>query len=70
MHAVDFQVREAGRIVAGPRVGDIATALDGAGWTDRLRESVEAADAGFVGPLRKPYEPWHNDFRPVAGSRD
>lgn len=62
MHAIDFQVQTKGRIVAGPQSSTVATAWDAAGWTTKLQEAVAAADAGFRGPLRAPYEPWHYDF--------
>ncbi len=64
MNAVDFQVWARGRIVAGPDTRSIPAAWDAGGWAARLQQAVAAADAGFAGPLEKPYEPWHYDYRP------
>jgi hypothetical protein len=65
--AIDFQVQSAGRVVAGPSADSIASAWDEAGWSARLQAAVAAAEAGFDGPLRDPYEPWHFDYEPRAG---
>ncbi len=65
--AIDFQVQSAGRVVAGPSAESIASAWDAPGWSAKLQAAVAAADVGFTGPLRDPYEPWHFDFEPAAG---
>jgi hypothetical protein len=67
MHAIDFQVQAQGRIVAGADTRAIEAVWNAGGWTERLRAAVEAAAAGFVGPLARPNEPWHYDYRPRVG---
>jgi hypothetical protein len=64
--AIDFQVRSGGRVVAGASVGSIASAWDEPGWSGKLQAAVAAAAAGFTGPLRDPYEPWHFDYQPAG----
>lgn len=64
MGAIDFQVMKGNELVAGTESGSAKEQWDEAGWTSRLRGAVEAADAGFTGPLQDPYEPWHYEFDP------
>lgn len=64
MSAVDFQVRQGGRTVAGPDSSQVASVWIANGWRDRLRAAVKAAGDRFVGPLASPVEPWHYDYRP------
>jgi len=64
--AIDFQVQAGGRVIAAASAGSIASAWDARGWSARLQTAVAAADAGFVGPLRDPYEPWHFEYQPAA----
>jgi len=64
--AIDFQVRSGSRVVAGTSVGSIASVWDEPGWSARLQAAVAAADAGFTGPARDPYEPWHFEYQPGA----
>jgi hypothetical protein len=61
--AVDFQVRHAGRIVAGPVAASIGRDWKAAGWGQRLAEATAVA-GGFTGPLRIPDEPRHYTFTP------
>jgi hypothetical protein len=62
--AIDFQVQSGSRIVADASVATIGANWEEPGWSARLRSAVEAAGAGFVGPLPSPYEPWHYDYAP------
>jgi hypothetical protein len=64
MGAIDFQVMKGDQLVAGTEADSAQEQWDEAGWTSRLRGAVEAADAGFTGPLKEPYEPWHYEFAP------
>jgi hypothetical protein len=64
MRAVDFQVHQGDRIVAGPNTESIATDWDAGGWAQRLDSAVRAASQRFVGPLQHPREPWHYTFTP------
>ena len=66
MQAVDFQVQAGNRIVAGPDASTVTEAWETPGWKAKLKAAVTEANAGFVGPLQNPYEPWHYDFRPDA----
>ncbi len=65
--AIDFQVQSGGRVIAGASARSIASTWDAPGWSAGLQRAVAAADAGFVGPLRDPYEPWHFEYQPEAG---
>ena len=65
MQAVDFQVMEGNRLVAGTDVSAVTETWETSGWKAKLQSAVNEADAGFVGPLKNPNEPWHYDFRPV-----
>jgi hypothetical protein len=67
MRAIDFQVESLGRIVAGTDSAAIASEWVAAGWKERLRAAIVAANVGFHGPLATPDEPWHYDFQPEAG---
>ncbi len=64
MQAIDFQVMAGNRLVAGADVSSVSNAWEAAGWKAKLQAAVSKADAGFVGPLKSPDEPWHYDFRP------
>jgi len=66
MRAVDFQVHQEDRIIAGPRSATIAAEWDDAGWSARLDAAVRAASSRFVGPLASPREPWHYTYAPEA----
>jgi hypothetical protein len=57
--AFDFQIENAGQIVAGLDFASTRQRWDEAGWTRKLRAAVSAAGDHFVGPLASPYEPWH-----------
>lgn len=64
MRAVDFQVHQGDRVIAGPSTESIARDWDAAGWAERLDSAVRAASQRFVGPLQHPREPWHYTFTP------
>lgn len=64
MSAVDFQVRQGDRTVAGPDSAQVASVWIAKGWRDRLLAAVKAAGDRFAGPLASPVEPWHYDYRP------
>lgn len=70
MRAIDFQVESSGRIVAGTESSAIGSQWIAAGWKARLQAAVDAANAGFHGPLATPDEPWHYEFRPEDGLGD
>jgi hypothetical protein len=64
MLAVDFQIMARDRIVAGTDPTTVVETWDTPGWRAKLQAAVSEANAGFVGPLKNPNEPWHYDFRP------
>ena len=66
MQAVDFQIMAGNRLVAGTDVSSVTEAWETAGWKAKLQSAVNEANAGFVGPLENPDEPWHYEFRPGA----
>jgi hypothetical protein len=66
MRAVDFQVHQGDRIIAGPRTATIATDWDATGWSSRLDAAVRAASRRFIGPLAAPREPWHYTYSPES----
>lgn len=69
MQAVDFQVMAGNRIVAGTDPTTVVETWEASGWKAKLQAAVIEANAGFVGPLKSPDEPWHYDFRPTAGAQ-
>jgi len=66
MRAVDFQVHQGGRVIAGTRTSTMEADWDAAGWSARLEAAVRSASRQFVGPLVSPREPWHYTFTPEA----
>jgi hypothetical protein len=66
MRAVDFQVHQGGRVIAGPRISTMEAEWDTAGWSARLEAAVRSASRQFVGPLASPREPWHYTYSPEA----
>jgi len=69
MQAVDFQVMAGNRLVAGTEVSSVVETWERTGWKVKLQTAVSEADVGFAGPLKNPDEPWHYDFRPLAGDQ-
>ena len=70
MRAVDFQVHQAGRVVAGPSTATIATDWAAAGWAAKLDAAVREASDRFVGPQASPPAPWHYTYVPEAAARE
>lgn len=68
MRAVDFQVMKGDRLVADTDVTSVIKTWETSGWKAKLQSAVADANAGFVGPLKNPDEPWHYDFRPDAAA--
>jgi hypothetical protein len=66
MRAIDFQVHQGGRVVAGPSTATMATNWVAAGWAARLDAAVRAASNRFVGPQATPPAPWHYTYVPTA----
>jgi hypothetical protein len=66
MRAVDFQVHQGGRIVAGPSTSAIPADWEAAGWATRLDAAVHAGSNRFVGPSASPPAPWHYTYVPDA----
>jgi hypothetical protein len=64
MRAIDFQIHQGERVVAGPRTSTIDSEWDGAGWSAKLDAAVRTASQRFVGPLASPREPWHYTYSP------
>jgi hypothetical protein len=63
--AFDFQIQDqSGRTIAGVDSSTVKDVWDGQGWTEKLTNAVHAASKQFVGPLARPYEPWHYEYRP------
>ncbi len=70
MRAIDFQVHQGGRVVAGPGTATIATDWVAAGWAAKLDAAVRTASDKFVGPQASPPAPWHYTYVPEAVARD
>jgi len=70
MRAIDFQVHQGGRVVAGPSSATIATDWVAAGWAAKLEAAVSAGSDRFVGPQSSPPAPWHYTHVPEAPERD
>jgi len=64
MQAIDFQVMAGNRIVAGTDPTTVYATWEKSGWKAKLQSAVNEANAGFVGPLKSPNEPWHYEFQP------
>jgi hypothetical protein len=62
--AIDFQVQQGARLVAGTSTAAIETEWVAAGWRQKLRAAVAASSSKFHGPLTSPNEPWHYEYRP------
>jgi len=64
MRAVDFQVHQGDKVIAGPSAASITADWDAGGWASRLDNAVRSASQQFLGPLANPREPWHYTFTP------
>jgi hypothetical protein len=62
--AIDFQVHQGNKVVAGADTGDIDAVWVGQGWGRKLSRAVRAASTKFAGPLAMPNEPWHFEYEP------
>ena len=62
--AVDFQVHQGSRVIAGPETAKIARDWVAEGWSARLASAVRAGSSKFAGPLKMPDEPWHYEYQP------
>ena len=60
--AIDFQVMQHDRIVAGPEVATVTTVWSEQGWSRKLHDAVQGTR--FKGPLAMPNEPWHYEYQP------
>lgn len=69
MRAIDFQVHQGERVVAGPNTATIATDW-AAGWATKLHTAVHETSDKFVGPQASPPEPWHYTYVPQAVACD
>lgn len=65
-HAIDFQIKKDGTIIASTDSSDIETVWQQQGWEAKLKASIDAAGPSFSGPLQSPHEPWHYDYDPTA----
>jgi hypothetical protein len=70
MRAIDFQVHQGGRVVAGPSSASIATDWAAAGWAAKLDAAVREASVRFVGPQATPPAPWHYTYVPEGAAAD
>jgi hypothetical protein len=70
MRAIDFQVHQGGRVVAGPTTATIATDWAAAGWAAKLDAAVREASKKLVGPQASPPAPWHYTYVPEAAAGD
>ena len=64
--AIDFQVMQDGRIIAGADSKQIERVWRVDKWDVKLKESMLAAGPSFSGPLISPNEPWHYDYDPTS----
>lgn len=62
--ALDFQVQQGNRIVAGADISTIAGTWVGQGWAQKLAAAIDSGSSRFRGPLTLPNEPWHFEYQP------
>lgn len=62
--ALDFQVQQGDRIVAGTDISTIGSVWIGQGWAQKLIAAIDSASTRLRGPLTMPHEPWHFEYRP------
>ncbi|HEY6641617.1 hypothetical protein [Povalibacter sp.] len=62
--AIDFQIQQGQRLVAGTDTAAIDEAWIGQGWSRKLEAAISKASSKFQGPLAMPDEPWHYEYRP------
>ena len=59
MRAVDFVVLHGRQEIAGTQSRPIRKRWDEAGWTQKLKDAVKRSNSILIGPLLRPYQPWH-----------
>lgn len=64
-YAIDFQIMQAGKIIAGANRSEVESVWRTQGWEHKLNDSMDAAGPSFSGPLKSPDEPWHYDCEPA-----
>lgn len=62
--AIDFQVHQGNKVIAGADTQDIQDAWIAKGWARKLAAAIKSTSTKFVGPLKMPNEPWHFEYRP------
>lgn len=62
--AIDFQIHQGNRVVAGPETARIESDWVRHGWSARLASAVRGVSGKFEGPLKSPDEPWHYEYDP------
>jgi hypothetical protein len=62
--AIDFQVEQGKRLIAGADTSQIADTWGAQGWARKLNAAIRKASPKFQGPLTMPNEPWHYEYRP------
>lgn len=62
--ALDFQIQQGNRIVAGAEIASVKSVWMAQGWAQRLAVAMRSANTKFQGPLAVPNEPWHFEYRP------
>lgn len=65
--AFDFQITKNGAIIVAANTRIIETVWNAEGWTEKLKAAVTASGMPFDGPLQRPPEPWHYDYRGGEG---
>ncbi len=64
MRAIDFQVHQGGRMVAGPRTSTIPADWESSEWAAKLDAAVHEGSDKFIGPSASPPAPWHYTYVP------
>jgi hypothetical protein len=62
--AIDFQIEQGRRLIAGADTSQIADIWATQGWSRKLNAAIRKASTKFQGPLTLPNEPWHYEYRP------
>jgi hypothetical protein len=62
--AIDFQIEQGKHLIAGTDTSQIAAAWGAQGWSRKLNAAIRKASTKFQGPLTRPNEPWHYEYRP------
>lgn len=62
--AIDFQIEQGKRLIAGADTSQIADIWGTQGWSRKLNAAIRKSSTKFHGPLTLPNEPWHYEYRP------